>query len=139
MNKRKKKKTSQKRVSLPARTVVTDNGCEIVDFLIEDFRFSRSYISAVDRLFPEEKKKFESSFAFHRDRMDELAKRFNAYVKTYDGFDYIEGLPVTPLNADDFESSDDLIVAQTIEPTILNSVGHPIRQGTVLLSKKEAR
>ena len=105
MRKRKKRASQLKAPIKPATLDLTG----IIDFLIEDYRFSRSYISAVDRLFPEEKKKFESSFVFHRDRMNEFAKRFNIFIKTFDNFEYNEGLPITPLNADDFESVDNLI------------------------------
>ena len=108
----------------------------IVEFLIEDFRFNRSYLSAVDKLFLEEKKKYESSFAYHRNKIESLIKELKIFVKTFDGCDYNEGLPVTPLNADEFDIKENLVVTQTIEPTILTEKGEIVRQGTVLLNEK---
>lgn len=109
----------------------------IADFIVEDFRFCRSYISAVDKLFPEEQKKYYSSFAYHENKIDALLKGLKIFIKTFDGCEYNEGLPVTPLNADEFDIKDNLVVVQTIEPTVLTEKGEIIRQGTVILSEKK--
>lgn len=106
----------------------------ISEVLIEDFRFTRSFRSAVDKLFAEEKKKYESAYNFHRIKMEEFAKIFNLRMIFFDGKEYDDGMPVTPLNIGEFGKDDILIVQQTIEPTILTLDGSIVKVGTVILS-----
>ncbi len=109
----------------------------IAEFLVEDFKFCRSYFSVVSKMTYEDKKKYEATFAFHKNKIQELAKKINVQIKEFDNCEYDEGLPVTPLNADEFITTDNLIVQQTIEPAILSGNGETIKQGTVILSEKQ--
>lgn len=109
----------------------------IADFLVEDFRFRRSFLSAINKLYPEEAKKYESSYVFHQNKIIELSKKAKLQLVTFDGQEYNEGLPVTPLNADEFSSVDNLVVFQTIEPTIVTNNGDIVHQGTIILAEKE--
>lgn len=106
----------------------------IAEILVEDFRFSRSYLSVVDKLFMEEKKKYESTYNFHRTKIAELAKNFHLRMVFFDKKEYDDGLPVTPLNIDEFGKEDRLIIQQTIEPAILTADGQIVKTGTVILS-----
>lgn len=106
----------------------------VADFLVEDYRFRHSYISAVDKLFLEEKKKYESAYNFHITKVAELSELFHLRIVVFDGQIYDEGMPITPLNADEFEKEDRLVVQQTIEPTVITFDGKIIRTGTVILS-----
>lgn len=109
----------------------------IAELIVEDYRFRHSYMSVLNKLFVEERKRYESAYTFHANRIAELAKTLGLNIKTYDGWDYNEGeLPVTPLNADEFMGVLNLKIQQTIEPTILTNEGNPIRYGTVILSNK---
>ena len=110
----------------------------VADFLIEDFRFSRSYLSVLDKLFLEERKRYESAYNFHATKMEELANKFNLKLAVYKNGDlYDDGYPITPLNADEFEKDDVLYIEQMIEPIILTTDGKVIRQGTAILARKE--
>lgn len=109
----------------------------VADFLVEDYRFQRSFVSAVNKLFNEEIKKYESSYVFHTNKIKELADKMQLQLRVFDGIDYSEGLPVTPLNADEFASAENLVIGQTIEPTVITSNGDIVRQGTVILAVKE--
>lgn len=108
----------------------------IADFLVEDYRFCRSFVSAVNKLFNEESKKYGSTYLFHKNKINELADKLQLQIKIFDGFPYDEGLPITPLNADEFTSTDNLFVKQTIEPAIITSKGNIVHQGTVILAEK---
>ena len=110
----------------------------VADFLIEDFRFVRSYLAILDKLFLEERKRYESAYNFHATKMEELANKFNLKLAVYKNGDlYDDGYPITPLNADEFEKDDVLCIAQMIEPIILTIGGKVIRQGTAILARKE--
>ena len=109
----------------------------LADFLAEDFRFRRSFLSAVNKLFDDEAKKYKPAYLFHQNKIKELSAKMQLQLITFDGSEYNEGLPVTPLNADEFSSAENLVVFQTIEPTIITDKGDIVRQGTVILSEKE--
>ena len=49
----------------------------VAEFLIEDFRFTRSYLSIMDKLFLEERKRYESAYNFHANKVEELANKYN--------------------------------------------------------------
>ena len=109
----------------------------VADFIIEEFRFMRMYSSAVNKLFLEEKKRYISAFTYHENKIKELMEKFGLRAIFFDGQDYDEGLPVTPLNPDEFDiTKDQLIVEQTYDPTIITLNGKIIKQGTVSLALK---
>lgn len=109
----------------------------IAEFVIEEYRFMRTYCSAVNKLFLEEKKRFISAYTYHENKVKELLEKFGLRAMFYDGCDYDEGLPVTPLNADEVSIQDHLIVEQTYDPTIITLDGDTIKQGTVSLVCKD--
>lgn len=109
----------------------------LAELIVEDYRFRRSYLLIIDKLFAEEKSKYESTYAFHTNKVSEITKELRLNVKSYDGWDFDEGLPITPLNADEFGSIENLYVQQTIEPTILTDEGNIVKQGTVILACKQ--
>ncbi len=111
----------------------------IAEFIIEEYRFMNTYSSAVNKLFIEEKKRFISALTFHKNKVNELLEKFGLRAISYQGQDYNEGLPFTPLNADEF--ADDfnkahLIIEQTYDPAIITLDGNIVRQGTVSLARK---
>ena len=110
----------------------------VAEFLIEDFRFTRSYLSIMDKLFLEERKRYESAYNFHANKVEELANKYNLKMAVYKKGDlYDDGYPIVPLNADEFEKDDVLYIEQMIEPIILTVDGKIIRQGTAILGRKE--
>lgn len=110
----------------------------VAEFLIEDFRFTRSYLSIMDKLFLEERKRYESAYNFHANKVEELANKYNLKIAVYKNGDlYDDGYPIVPLNADEFEKDDVLFIEQMIEPIILTVDGKVIRQGTAILGRKE--
>lgn len=108
----------------------------IAEFAVEEYRFMRTYISAVSKLYDEEKKRYISAYAFHESKVYELLDKFELRALFFDGQDYDEGLPVTPLNLEEFDIADQLIVEQTFDPAIISN-GNIVRQGTVILARKE--
>ena len=54
----------------------------------------------------------------------------------YEGHSYDSGIPVTPINLDDFSEKDELYISQMIEPVIVDKNGYVVHTGTVSLQKK---
>lgn len=109
----------------------------VADFIVEEHRFLKSYISAVYKLFPEERNKYLSAYEFHIGKINDMAKTVNLNIPNYEGVNYDAGLPIQALNVDEFTKEDELIIKQVIEPPIINAVnGNAIRFGSVILAKK---
>ena len=109
----------------------------IAEFIVEEYRFMRTYSSAVNKLFIEEKKRFISAYTFHENKITELLEKFGLRAIFFDGQDYDEGMPITPLNADEFNiNNDHLFVEQTYDPAIITLDGNIVKQGTVSLARK---
>ena len=109
----------------------------IAEFVVEEYRFMRTFSSAVKKIYGEDSKRYISAYTYHENKVRELMEKFDLKLGFFDGWEYDEGLPVTPLNVDEFDVSNQLIVEQTIEPTVITSKGNIIRIGTVSLSRKE--
>lgn len=56
-------------------------------------------------------------------------------VTNYEGQEYSPNLPLTVVNADEFEGNEGLIISQMIEPTIIDDQGI-INMGKAILEKK---
>lgn len=54
----------------------------------------------------------------------------------YEGHAYDSGIPVSPINLDDFSEEDVLYISQMIEPVIVDLNGCVVHTGTVSLQKK---
>lgn len=109
----------------------------VADFIVEEHRFLKSYISAVNKLFPEERNKYLSAYEFHIGKINDMARETNLSILKCENMDYEEGLPLSALNADEFTKEDALVIQQIIEPAIINTTtGNAIRMGSVILAKK---
>lgn len=113
-----------------------DNRDIIAEIIVEEYRFLKSYESAVSKLFPEERQKYVSAYNFHVGKINEIAASVQIGIRNFEGKDYDDGLPVTPLNLDEFGKDDILFIQQTIEPTIMSVDGEVIRNGSVILAKR---
>jgi hypothetical protein len=56
-------------------------------------------------------------------------------VSNFEGHEYSPNLPLTIVNADEFEGNEGLIVSQMIEPTIVDDEG-VVNMGKAILMKK---
>lgn len=57
-------------------------------------------------------------------------------IVDYEGAPYDSGIPVTPINLDEFSEVDTLYISQMIEPVIVDKNGCVLHTGTVSLQKK---
>jgi hypothetical protein len=71
-----------------------------------------------------------------RGRLDAILGGRGLRLISYDGERYVPGLPVTIGNADELEGNEGLVVADTLEPTLLTD-DRVIAMGKVILSKKD--
>ena len=68
-------------------------------------------------------------------RLSTICAEGGLKLVSYDREPYVPNLPVTVANSDETDSSDDLIVERTVEPTIIAG-GHVVAMGRVFVKKK---
>jgi hypothetical protein len=68
-------------------------------------------------------------------RLTTICAEAGLTLVSYDREPYVPNLPITVANSDETDSSDDLIVERTVEPTIIAG-GHVVAMGRVIVKKK---
>ena len=108
----------------------------LVSIAAETFRFQRVFEKAISKLDADEMVKYMSQFAWFSKKVTKALDDADIRILNLEGQSYDPGLPVTPLNLDDFSVDDSLYIVQMIEPIIMQ---HDIlkRPGTVILGRIE--
>lgn len=120
------------------KQVIEDNKKQIIDFIVEEYRFLKSYVSLLNKVLSDDRQKYKSAYDFHVQKIADIMTECNLKIVELEGKKYDDGLSVIPLNIEDFERNDALIVKQVIEPLIISTKnGSIIRSGTVMLEKIE--
>jgi len=57
-------------------------------------------------------------------------------IMNFESNDYSPNLPLTVVNADEFDDNEGLIISQMIEPTIVDDGGGIVSMGKAILAKK---
>ena len=137
MCKRNKKEKKNKSQNLSCES---NNISDIAELLVEEFRFIKSYISAVNKLYPEERQKYQSAYEYHINMLNNFSEKMKMKIVKLDGLPYDDGLSIKALNIEDFDKDDTLIIEQVIEPLIISSEnGSIIKSGSVILKKEETK
>lgn len=96
--------------------------------------------SVLDRLLlsvdVKESQRYQSKIRWFLKKAMEALTTAGLHVSDYSGQPYDPGIPATPINLEDFESTDDLVVVHMLEPVILDENGNVVKTGTILLGKK---
>ena len=115
---------------------IEDGTKQLVDFVVEEYRFLKSYNSLLNKLLSDERQKYKSVYDFHVKRIQDIMNECNMKIVELNGQKYNDGLSIIPLNIEDFDKNDELIIEQVIEPLIIStSDGSIIKSGTVILNK----
>ncbi len=107
----------------------------LAKFAIEYWRVLRSY----ERNLPSMQKNASASSMIRNSEKKFMAILLENGLKisNLEGNEYSPNLPLTVVNADEFDDNEGLIVSQMIEPTIISEDGVVI-MGKAILTKKES-
>ena len=78
----------------------------------------------------------EAHARFARGRLEAILAEAVLALVTFEGRPYEPNLPVSAINADEFNTDDELVVLHTVEPTVVQDMV-PLIIGKVLLSRKD--
>jgi len=102
----------------------------------ESWRFGRLFDRLLLRLDAGEQSRYMSQFRWFLKRVDEALARADLRIVNVEGHPFDPGMAATPLNVQEFDAGDDLVVDQMLEPIIMGNEG-VVRAGTVTLRKVE--
>ena len=104
----------------------------IINMAIESWRFSKAFDRLLIKLDAGKQKRYKSQLRWFIKKMEESLEQVNLRIVNVEGQPFDPGMAATPLNIEDFDSENFLIVDQMLEPIIMGK-GGLVKMGTVIL------
>jgi hypothetical protein len=109
----------------------------VICMAVESWRFSRVFARMLRRLDAGEQARYESQFRWFVKKVDESLEQAGLRIVNVEEHPFDPGMAATPLNIEEFDANDALIVDQMLEPIIMGR-DSLVKSGTVTLRKVEA-
>ena len=109
----------------------------IINIAIEAWRFRRVSNRLINKLDSAERQRYQNQSRWFEKKLEEFLAEVGWQIVDIEGQAFDPGMAATPLNIEDFDAEDSLIVDQMLEPIIMSSEGL-VRTGTVMLKKEES-
>jgi hypothetical protein len=107
----------------------------IINIAVESFRFGSVFERLLKKIDENERQRYVNQYRWFLKQIEDALSQLELKVIDVTFHEYDPGMPVTPINIEDFDPDDILIVDQMIEPIIVNFEGQVIKFGTVILRK----
>jgi hypothetical protein len=108
----------------------------VIDMAVESWRFGRIFEKAASKLDETERERCMNQLSSFRKKTENSLEALGLRMVSIEGTPFDPGMAATPLNIEDFEADDELVVDRMIEPIIMGKDGL-IRVGRVTLRKTE--
>jgi len=109
----------------------------IVSMAVESWRFGRVFDRMLMKLDAGEQGRFVSKFRWYIKKNEEALEQAGLRIVNVEGHPFDPGMAATPLNIEEFNANDTLMVDQMLEPIIMGTKGL-VKTGTVILRKVES-
>ncbi|MGO4666962.1 hypothetical protein [Bosea sp. 2RAB26] len=106
----------------------------LLELALESWRFQKLFGRALSKLDPLEATRFTNQHRYFLGKVESCLGASGMRLVNLEGQQFDTGTAATPLNIADFGPDDTLVVAETIDPIVMNSAGL-LRMGTVMLKK----
>ena len=111
---------------------------EIVKMTVEFWKLIRSYERSVPLLPLNNQAKTHAQIRFSSNQLSNILNGMGINLVTFEGQMFEPNLPVTAVNADEFDgNTENLIIQHTIEPTLVRETS-VLAMGKVVLTKGQA-
>lgn len=108
----------------------------VIVMAVEAWRFGRVFDRLLTKLDAGEQNRYKNQFRWFIKKVEEALEQAELRIVNVEGHPFDPGMAATPLNIEEFDASDVLIVDQMLEPIITSKEGL-VRSGTVTLRKVE--
>ena len=109
----------------------------VISMAVESWRFRGVFCRLLTKLDAGEKRKYISQLGWFVKKIEVALQRFDLRIADIEGNPFDPGLAATALNIEEFNTEENLVVDQMIEPIILGKEGVVMRSGTMTLKKAE--
>lgn len=109
----------------------------IISMAIETWRFRRVINRLLTQLNPNDQKRYQTQLRWFEKKLEEFLAQFGWQIVDVEGHLFEPGMAATPLNIEDFNTEDSLIVDQMLEPIIVGQEGL-VKTGTVTVKREES-
>lgn len=106
----------------------------VISMAVESWRFGRVFDRMLMKLDAGEQARYKSQFRWFIKKVEEAMEDAELRIVNVEGHPFDPGMAATPLNIEEFDTNDVLMVDQMIEPIIMGKEGLA-RTGTVTLRK----
>lgn len=109
----------------------------LLDISVEAWRFGKLFDRLLSKLDAGEQGRYRNQFRWFQKKIDESLGVAQLRVVNVEGHPYDPGMAATPINIDEFDAQDSLVVDQMLEPILMGPDG-VIKTGTVTLRKVQS-
>jgi hypothetical protein len=108
----------------------------MISMAVESWRFGRVFERLLTKLDAGEQNRYKSQFRWFQKKIEDALDQADLRLVNMEGHPFDPGMAATPLNIEEFDPSDALMVDQMLEPIIMGKEGL-VKTGTVTLRKVE--
>ena len=108
----------------------------VIGMAVESWRFGRTYDRLLTKLDAGEQNRYKSQFRWFIKKVEEALEQAELRIVNVEGHPFDPGMAATPLNIEEFDAKDALMVDQMLEPIIIGKEGL-VKTGIVTLRKVE--
>lgn len=108
----------------------------VISMAIESWRFAKVFDRMLTKLDAGEQNRYQSQFRWFIKKVEEALEQAELRIVNVEGHPFDPGMAATPLNIEEFDAQDTLMVDQMLEPIIMGKEGL-FKTGTVTLRKVE--
>ncbi len=109
----------------------------VITMAVESWRFGRVFDRLLLKLDAGEQSRYKSQFRWFIKKVEEALEQADLRIVNVEGHPFDPGMAASPLNIEEFNSKDALMVDQMIEPIIMGKEGL-VKTGTVTLRRVES-
>jgi len=106
----------------------------LINIASESWRFGRVFDRLLTKLDAGEQKRYQSQLRWFIKKVEEALAQADLRIVNVEGHPFDPGIAATPLNIEDFQPDDSLVVDQMLEPIIMNNDGL-VKSGTIIIRK----
>jgi len=122
---------SESEDGMVAHEVLTQS---VINMAVESWRIGKVFERVLMKLDAGEQTRYKSQFRWFIKKVEESLEASRLQIVNIEGHPFDPGMAATPLNIEEFDANDRLIVDQMLEPIIMGREGL-VKTGTVTLRK----
>ena len=125
-------------MEVQGKTLVTKEilAQSVINMAVESWRFAKVFDRLLGKLDAGEQNRYKNQFRWFLKKVDEALEQSDMQIVNVEGHAFDPGMAATPLNMEEFDANDILIVDKMLEPIIMSKEGL-VKTGTVTLMKVE--